>query len=316
MSLAQDLLHHPNATRTTPASPESLEALATEAGAPLPAQLLDIWRTTDGLRFPTIDAHIPTVAEVRALIATDTWGRAFFQWVGLIPIFDNHCSNYLTFAVKGPLAGRVVYTPHDDSPRLMFHDLDACLRAIVKWASARRTADYILHDELGDYAPTTPRSDADRHAGRAILDTTPESELWNFAISLLGEDDIDAWVRLLETNHWIRRDALARLHKLKTPAVAALLHEDQERYREFTNRFIAAAREAGLDVGERQGISIRINGKGYMLDGFFNRRHIPAAMPRAIAWITDQLAGRDPRKRPYNFMTDDAPNQLQTEGGS
>ena len=56
--------------------------------------------------------------------------------------------------------------------------------------------------------------------------------------------------------------------------------------------------------GERRDTVLQINGSWYELEGFFYRRHIPDAMPRLMAFFTDQAAGRNPHDRPGHFFAD------------
>jgi hypothetical protein len=40
------------------------------------------------------------------------------------------------------------------------------------------------------------------------------------------------------------------------------------------------------------------------IDTFFYRRNIPDAIPRMMAWIEDQIEGRNPHDRPGHYMAD------------
>jgi hypothetical protein len=65
-----------------------------------------------------------------------------------------------------------------------------------------------------------------------------------------------------------------------------------------------AARQAGLKVGLRNGVTLQVGGKWMNLEGFFHRRNIPNAVPRMVAWFEDLIAKRNPHDRPGHFMSD------------
>jgi hypothetical protein len=135
--------------------------------------------------------------------------------------------------------------------------------------------------------------------------TDGKHEEWNYAAQLLDAANLTEWARLLETDHFVRRDVVARMRQMQAPAIRELLLRDQLAFNDFARAAAEAARGAGLDVGERmEGECLRVGRKWMDLEGFFYRRNIRDAIPRMIAWFKDSIAGRDPHDRTDHFMVD------------
>ena len=272
------LLQHPDVVHGDPASRSTIDALAMKYGATFPEPLLKIWSAGD-LTLETLDAHILGADEVLRLVEKEHWPRALTAR-GFVPLLNDHQANYLAVLVREPLAFRVAHVPHDDGSRLVYRELEGCARALLEALAAGESADMFFHDTDGEH------------------------EEWNYAAQLLDEGNLEGWARLLETDHFVRRDVVARMRKLHSPVIRELLARDQRAFDEFARRVADAARNDGLKVGEQRNGVLRVNGSWMNLDGFFYRRSIPDAMPRMLAWFHDLVAKRDPRERPDNFMKD------------
>jgi len=296
------LLQHPDVVHGDPASRSTIDALAMKYGATFPEPLLKIWSAGD-LTLETLDAHILGADEVLRLVEKEHWPRALTAR-GFAPLLNDHQANYLAVLVREPLAFRVAHVPHDDGSRLVYRELEGCARALLEALAAGESADMFFHDTDGDYAADAPRTPTDQQAARSLLATDGEHEEWNYATQLLDESNLEGWARLLETDHFVRRDVVARMRKLHSPVIRELLARDQRAFDEFARRVADAARNDGLKVGEQRNGVLRVNGSWMNLDGFFYRRSIPDAMPRMLAWFHDLVAKRDPRERPDNFMKD------------
>ena len=296
------LLQHPDVVHGDPASRSTIDALAVKYGARFPEPLLKIWSAGD-LTLETLDAHILGADEVLRLVEKEHWPRALTAR-GFVPLLNDHQANYLAVLVREPLAFRVAHVPHDDGSRLVYRELEGCARALLEALAAGESADMFFHDTDGDYTADAPRTPTDQQAARSLLATDGEHEEWNYATQLLDESNLEGWARLLETDHFVRRDVVARMRKLHSPVIRDLLARDQDAFDEFARRVADAARNDGLKVGERRNGVLRVNGSWMNLDGFFYRRSIPEAMPRMMAWFQDLVAKRDPRERPDNFMKD------------
>lgn len=301
--LSDELLARDDVTRFDPASGADITAVSRKLDAPLPDALVMIWRASGGLTIEPLDAHIPGPTEVLQLFAGDAWDQQLVPR-GLVPVLDDHQSNYLAVCVHTPLAFRVLHLPHDDGARVLYRDFESCLRSLLKAADAGETADIFLYETDGDYPPDEPRSEDDQNAAKALLSGANESGEWNHAARLLDASNLEEWARLLETDHFVRRDVRARMQKMQSPAIQELLRKDEQAFEEFAVKFTEVVREAGLPVGERKDQCVGVGKAWYNLEGFFHRRNIPEAIPRMLDWINDQMAGRNPYDRPGNFMTD------------
>jgi len=306
--MLQKLLAHPSTAVRAPGSEADFQKLATHFRAPLPSALLDFWRLSDGLDLRVHDGHILGAAELVGMAQPDSdmadW-LEIFDDKGLVPLLDDHQSNYLMLAVRGPLAPRVLHVPHDDGPRVVYRTLDECFAAIVDLLNQEETAEIYFDEAVGSYGPTAPRDDADQQSAEQLLQTESKNLEWNLAVQLLDESNVDAWSRLLETNDFVRRDVLKRMELMSSPAIAELLRKDAEAFEAFTEALLDAARGAGFPVEVRRTVSHWINGRPMNLAMLFYRRNIPDAMPRLIQWLEDQRDDRDPRERPGNFFADE-----------
>jgi hypothetical protein len=166
------------------------------------------------------------------------------------------------------------------------------------------SADMYLHDAQGDFAPDAPRPEEDQDAARELMRTPGEHEEWNYAAQLLDASNLAEWGKLLETHHSVRGDVRARMQKMSSPAIRALLRNDESAFEAFATLAADAARQAGLEVGRRQADALQVGGKWMNLEVFFCRRHIPNAVQRMTAWFDDLIAGRNPYHRTGHFMAD------------
>lgn len=297
-----ELLARGDVTVAEPSSCDDIHAVTAQLSAPVTEALDRLWRASDGVMLESLDAHILGPAEVLSLLSGDT-GLGLVER-GLIPILDDHQSNYLAVFVRGPRASRIAHLPHDDGSRLMFRDFDSCISALIAAASCDEKADSFLYETAGDYPPDAPRSKKDQAAARALLACPHEIDEWDHAAQLLDASNLEEWARLLETDHFVRREVRERMHKMASPAIKELLRKDDAAVAEFIRQAADAARNAGLKVVCCEDGTLQV-GRRYMnLDAFFHRRNIPNAMPRMVAWFEDVIAGRDPRARPGHFDSD------------
>ncbi|HVT79096.1 MAG TPA: hypothetical protein VHM90_00450 [Phycisphaerae bacterium] len=286
-----------------PASRAGIQNLMRQFDVPIPEMLTTLWRKSDGLTLQSFQATILGPEEILPILTDNAWDH---HWLdrGILPFLDDQQSNFLGAFLKDPIAFRVVYLPHDDSPRLLYRDIETCFRALIDAANDGETADSFLSGTQGDYAPEGTRSEEDQDVGKALLAMEHKGHIWNFAAQLLDASNIEEWSRLLETDHFVRRDVRARLQRISSPAIRELLNRDAREFTEFVDRVSHAAKEARLNVGKRGETTLQIGNKHYNMEVFFHRRNIPNALPRIILWIQDGLAGRKPQDRPGHFMKD------------
>jgi hypothetical protein len=297
VDLVQKLIARAGIDCAAPAS--AIEAVCAAFGADLPASLLELWQIADGVEFTQFDAHLVGPSEVLKTVAGSDW--LSFGW---LPLLNDHQSNYLILYCHEPLRFRVGYLPHDGDRRLLYRTLDAFLLDLLRALDQDESADSFFRETAGEYGQDSPRSPEDHQAARDLLKTPNENGEWNDAVQLLDESNIEEWTKLLETDHFVRRDVRARMKSRSSPAIRDLLKHDAAAFRQFTDDLVAAVRQAGLDVGQQREGTVQIGGKWYDADFFFHRRRIPDAMPRLVMWIQDQLARRNPYDRAGNYMSD------------
>ena len=296
------LLARGDVAKSEPAPRASIDELAGRFGAVLPAFLIELWVATDGVAFDSLDAHLLGPSEVILMIEEQAWLPGLVAQ-GFLPVFDDHQSNYVAVLVGGPLAFRVAYLPHDEGSRLLYRDIDSFLQALIEALNgdALPAATSTIRKATTHPTPLETRRTS---APRALMATDGTRDEWNYASQLLDASNPAEWAMLLETDHFVRRDVVARMEKMTDPAMRELLRRDRAAFEEFATRAAEAAREAGLKVGRREQGALQVGGKWINLEVFFHRRRIPDAIPRMLAWFEDLIAGRNPHDRPGHFMCD------------
>ncbi|HEX6371813.1 MAG TPA: SMI1/KNR4 family protein [Longimicrobium sp.] len=298
-----ELLARDDVGTNDPASLSDIDAVLRYFDAPLPELLVKFWRASDGVTLEQLDAHLLGPTEVRQLLADGTWNEELVER-GFVPVLDDHQSNYLVVIVRDPLAFRVAHVSHEGDSRLLYRDFESCASDLLRVVDLEDSADMYLHDAEGDYAPDAPRLEEDQYAARELLRTPGEQEEWDYAVQLMDASNLPEWAKLLETDHFIRQVARARMQKMSSPAIRELLRNQEAAFEEFATLAADAARQARLEVRRREGDMLLVGSAWMNLRTFFHRRNIPNAVPRMIAWLEDNDAGRNPRHRPGHFMAD------------
>jgi hypothetical protein len=289
-----------------PAQQSVITKLEEIYGVSFPENLIRLWRFADGIAFEQQNAHILGPTELLGFLQNSN----MHEWTDvllkkrMVPLLDDHQSNYVNLITKAPLALRVTSFPHDGDARLLYSSLERFLVAIVELMDSDDTADGFFRSDDGDYGCATPRTEADCEAAKELLKTNGKDYEWNYAIQLLDASNVAEWKLLLETDHFVRRDALARLKQMREPSIRAILKADSTAYEQFALELASAARDAGLQVGERQSDCLKINGNWMMLDFAYHRRGIPNAFQRFINWANDVSLGVDPCQRSDHFLVD------------
>lgn len=295
------LLAHVSAEKS--ALQSDIVALERSCNAPIPKALERLWQISDGAPLDALRARILGPKEILNLLADDPWEK-MFKARALLPFLDDNESNYLAVSMRSPLSFRVLHLPHDDGSRLLYKSIESCFDALLAAMESGDTADIFIHETAGDYPAEGPRSLEDQNAAKSLLNKAHVLDEWNHAIQLLDASNLDEFAKVLETDHFIRRDALERMRNMQSPAIQELLQRDGSAFECFVSDVRFASQAAGIEVGERQDDALMIAGQWYNLEAFFYRRKIAQGMPRMMDWIQDRLNGENPYHRPGNFMTD------------
>lgn len=301
-SVVDELLTHVAVTTGDPASRADIEAVSHQLGAPLPELLLQLWRKSDGVALKPVDCHVPGPSELLHILKENVWFDLSQR--GLLPILDDHQSNFLAVFLRGPRTFRVAFLPHDDGSRLIHRNVESSFRALIHCANEGVSADSYFREAQGDYLPDQPRPQDDQEAAKELIAAPHEIDEWNHAVQMLDSSNIAEWQRLLETDHFVRRDARERMGKMSSAAIQVLLADDEKAFKAFVSQAAEAARQAGLKVGRQEGDVLQVGGIWMSMEAFFHRRNITNAVPRMIAWFEDSIAGRNPHLRAGHFMAD------------
>jgi len=283
MATLRSLLGAEGAVTRSPAEPDAIAEVAKLFKGALPQDLVEVWGVSNGLALDTIDADFLGCEQV---LVFSREGPA-----GLLPLFHDRQSNYLALAMEEPRAPRVLHLPHDDGPRLLFNGSDSCVDALLACLESGESLDIFLGETDGDYGPDVRRSERDQQAARALLLTDGNNNEWNFATQLLDETNLEEFARLLETDHFVRRDVRARMDAMKSPAIRELRARDRKAFAQFTNELSAAAQAAGLRVeSAKSEESLKVGSIFVSLEAFFHQRQGPDAMAKVIARIQELIA--------------------------
>jgi hypothetical protein len=299
--LVNAFLSHKSVSRAGASSESDILEIERHFSLTLPEALRRIWKAGDAIEIESKDASWLCPVEILRFVNETQWPLAR---QGLLPLLDTHQSNYVVLLTHAPLAPRVAWMPHDDGMRLLYRDFDRFLQELLVVLDGDAYADDFYAGAEGDYGGAAPRDVNDRAAGLQLLQTHGEDFERNLAIQLLDEHAIDAWTRLLNADHFVRRDVLARLRQLSSPQITKLLEQDRAALEKFTAEFAAAAQAAGFRTANVKQGCLPVEGRHFAIEAFFGKRNAPDALPRMMNWLTDILAGRNPNDRPDNIMRD------------
>lgn len=290
MAWPEDFVTGLGRTALRAASPSAIHEVEQELRITLPAALRTFYECTDGLRIPELGGLVLlSVHELREHArGLDEWRipRAEF---GYLPVaWCTHTTDRLCVAASDALAGRVVWVPHDDGPRVAFPDVPHMLAAIAEahqrffasastWRGGRRflarlhrlfspeTDDdgpdaWDLHALPRWYGTREVRTRADVTCATTLLEryeprlAQPRDVIAQhgvgFAIDLMDETQVSALVRLLEHPDMCGR-VLFRLARLGTPEGSAAVDAYRSELIALGERLIRVARGGGLDARVR-----------------------------------------------------------------
>lgn len=300
------LVSHPSVRKSGASSASAIVELEKRYGVPIPSDVRHMWSMA--ARFELLPLNSALIGPADVLELTEAQGFDFGSMIlarGFLPLYDDHSSDYLALILHGPAAQRVALIPHDDGTHLQYRDLTSFASALLHAMESDTAALQFSNRRASvDYSVDTPRTIEDDLAGKALLQTDGKCEEWNYAAQLLSDSSLTELGILLEKDHFVRRDLLARLRTSRSPHVRELLRLDQEKFETFVATVRAEASIHGHAVGERNGSVLQINGQWYEMEVFFHRRNIPNAIPRLMNWLSDSAANLNPNSRPGNYLVD------------
>jgi hypothetical protein len=277
------VLAHVWVGKRAPPMPEQIVAVQEHFGGELTEELRMIWNASDGLSLGQFEAELLGPSAVLELVEQKRWPERF-RARGLLPLVSDQQSSYVVAHVATPLAPRLSYLPNDDGPTIVYRNVASLLGDLLCGFESGETADFFLGERSGDYAPDAPRTPQDVADAKTLL-VAGDAEALRGAIALLDDSCLEDWARLLETDHFVRRDARLRMRAMPAPQIQALLLADAAAFQTFAELAARAAKQAGKPVGERTEESLRVDGRWINLDALFYRRNIPDAFERLVRWF-------------------------------
>lgn len=296
-----EILKNPTVKTQSRCESDELDELLRLLNVPIPETLIEFWRLSNGALLTAHDASILGISEVSALLRLDGFGEWLLH-AGFLPLVYDQESNYLCVAVNTPLSPRVIYVLHDDSPKILYRDVDALFKGCVDLLATEDSAKLYFCESIGDYGPDAPRTPDDLATARNLMQANGD---WSIpiAIQLLDSTCIDEWHELLNGDRFARQDALTRLKSLSSMAAKKILDRDAKDRAAFADDVCHALKLAAMSF-ERGDTAVRVNRKWMDLNAFFSRRHIENAMPRLVKWFKDVQDGNTPTNHPGHYMVD------------
>jgi hypothetical protein len=297
MAELEAVLAHPWVVRKAGANAEQIAAVAERFGGEVPEGVAQVWRASDGLTFGQFEGELLGASAVLEMLERQQWPKEFSSR-GLLPVISDGQSNHVVAHVRKPLMPRLSYLPKDDGPSLVYRGVESLLADLLRGFESGDTADVFLAEITGDYEHDALRTPQDLADAKALLEAGDDESLRG-AITLLDAMCLAEWARLLETGHFVRREAKARMAGMAAPEIQALLAADSAAFAAFVELATRAAQQAGEQVGVRRDDALQVGGRWINLDALFYRRNIPDAFERLVAWFAAGARGEDRRSSGY-----------------
>ena len=235
-----------------PAEDTAIAELESALDIRLPAELVELWKHSDGLDGDRM--------ELLSVASAHGYAQIFAEGFCYVPFAYCQDSNPYAIACREPLRGAVIHICHDDEWSLVCQGLARFFELVI---DARQRGDGV--DQIvGDFdfaSPDRSEEDADRarELMRAALamdaDDQQRSIALRFAAQLFGRGHEDGLAEVLALGDEYTRDAVReRWTALDTPAARDRLAEDDAVYRAFLSALQQAFEAAGAaTISERDG---------------------------------------------------------------
>jgi hypothetical protein len=297
------LVRHPNVDTQPPCSNTDIDEVSARLHTALPAAIQRFWQSANGAKLAAHEAELLSSSQVMELLDVDVFGELLLQ-AGFLPLLYDQESNYVCAACRAPLAPRIVYVLHDDSPRVLYRNADSFFDGCLNLLASDTFSALYFHETRGDYGPTAPRNRDDHNAAQQLIESGGDWDI-QIAIQLLDESCVDEWRALLNGDRIARQDALFRLKAIDSDGSRALLRRDSDDFGAFVTQVCDAASVAGISFNRNpENTCIRVNRKWVDLNAFYGRRHIDNALRRLIDWLLDIRDGHQPTDRPGHYFAD------------
>jgi hypothetical protein len=281
------ILDHTNVEIQSPCNFADLILLRNSISGSVPDTLIDFWLHSNGAKFTTHNAELLSITQVCDLLSINVFGD-FLQNSGLLPILDDHESNYVCVTTKNPLAPHVIYLLHDDSPKVLYHNPDSFFKDCINLLSSDDVVLY-YYDTYGDYAPDAIREENDLITAKKLIQSGDDWKI-SIAVQLLDSNCLEEWNTVLNGNRFARQDALYRLNLMTTPAARDILNRDAREFDAFVKKVCDAATDAGVSL-TRNNSAVCIRRQFIDFNAIFGDRHTENAVSRLVNWFKDIQKG-------------------------
>ncbi len=332
MILLEDLFALKAIKTNRPATDDEIQAVEKLFERPVPSEMRELWKRSSKIDLPDAQASIYSPLEIYDLLTNPKYCSKFQGGVlryKLLPLLNDHGSNFVAAAIGEPLSPRILWVPHDDGPEFLYRSMPSYIVNLIDMIT--RFEEHVLRQNMmedddeeecnsatiyygnkvtylqHDYHPNAPRTIEDSRDAKSLLERNNDVDD-NLAIQLLGPDDIVEWKRTIEKDGQLRSRVLDRLKSISRPAIQELLSEDSRQFQAFSETLLNEVKKAGYSTATIQDrcLGIKLPNKfypnHYSLDAFFCNRHKPDAICRTTRWIDDKMTGKDPRERDVSIF--------------
>jgi hypothetical protein len=250
------------------------------SGLKFPASYREFISKSDGYLFQQQEVRILSLKESLEYLQGLRENRMTELW-GYFPVLDNNDSNPWCVCCKEPIEGYIVQYCHDDSAKIKFRSVETLCAAIE--VSVRNDA--LLIDKLPDDFQREFRTAQDLKVARNLLNASSQlvdldrADACRFAMWLLGEDQVDEIVPLLDAGDYcIADDATRRLASMENPRALEALRADRRTFEEFVRKAMEILSQAGIKAESyHRGIDTMLNLGNIRLDMrvFYAERNKP-----------------------------------------
>ena len=248
------------------ASESELAAFEARTGLALPLEVRQFYQHTNGLeidrgarlRILNLDEVADYVESFRQFGIPTVWGY--------FPFTDRNDSNPHCVCCDGPATGYVIRVNHDDTAHIEYRSLGtffAAVRDVLQQPETDEDEGPSLWNLPQDFLPhTSDRIPEDVATAKRLLEfagsleagSVERADAERWAITLFSVAEAEEVARLLdEGDEYRRREALAKLSQMNSPAATAALERHRREESEFTREVVRGLTEAGLTVAEVSG---------------------------------------------------------------
>ena len=188
----------------------------------------------------------------------------------------------------GLLKGYIVFIStkgHGDE--LAFPSVSSLIDYIVLTFENYEMQEEMFFEGYTHYKRTNVRSQEEISLGKRLIVSEDDSN-WIYAAYLLSDKEAEEWLKLLDTEHFLRREVIERLNHIGTDEARTILSIDRGQYDEFANLLVDKLKNRGVESEYYDGNYLKVKGHHFILDYLYYKRN-KESLDQASEWITSRI---------------------------